>query len=783
MKIKLVEIQNFRKLKSVRIDFEDETTVFVGANNSGKTSAIIALSHFLVEPRRFNIKDFTLSNWSSINANGNSWVNSASSGDAPNLDKAQWEGLCPSMDVWLEVGINEVHHVRHLIPTLDWSGGLIGVRLLFGPKRLEELQKDFVIAANNAREMLADARVDANGGLDGLDLWPKTLVDFIERCLHGHFRLHTFLLDPTKLVEPKKGIARPQVLPEESEALEVAPFDGLIKINEIEAQRGFSDAGNVSGVSRDRVPIEMITRSDGSRLSDQMRRYYMDHIDPTDSPELSDLEALQAIQAAQKQFDLKLREGFSSALAELEDLGYPGITDPKITIATKLHPTESLNHPSAVQYDVAHSGADTTDIGPRLPEQYIGLGYQNLISMVFRLMSYRDAWMQVGKAAKQPSTRTLNDYFPPPIHLVVVEEPEAHLHAQVQQVFIRKAYSVLRNHKDLKAKPLLSTQLIVSTHSSHIAHESDFSSLRYFRRLPAGEGAGVPISSVVNLSEVFGTRDATARFVARYLKATHSDLFFADAAILVEGPAERMLVPHFIRNTYPELHARYITLLEIGGSHAHRLQPLIEKLHLPTLIVADIDPARDEQGQPTTLPVRRTGLITRNPTLRNWLPSINDLDALLDLSPSKKIVEHDSLFSVCIAYQCPVKVSLTDGDQPSEAISTTFEDALVLDNLQLFRSLNGTGLIKKFREAISEANTVVELGAKLRSIIDVHQKAEFALDLLFMDDADILQPPLYIENGLKWLAEHLIKTKVDKLFTGSSSSTKSVEMEASDAEG
>lgn len=43
MHIKHVEIGNFRKLKTVRIDFASETTIFVGANNSGKTSAMVAL--------------------------------------------------------------------------------------------------------------------------------------------------------------------------------------------------------------------------------------------------------------------------------------------------------------------------------------------------------------------------------------------------------------------------------------------------------------------------------------------------------------------------------------------------------------------------------------------------------------------------------------------------------------------------------------------------------------------------------------------------------------------
>lgn len=55
-----------------------------------------------------------------------------------------------------------------------------------------------------------------------------------------------------------------------------------------------------------------------------------------------------------------------------------------------------------------------------------------------------------------------------PLHLVLVEEPEAHLHVQVQQVFIRQAYSVLTNNKSIRENKHFTTQLVVSTHSSHI---------------------------------------------------------------------------------------------------------------------------------------------------------------------------------------------------------------------------------------------------------------------------------------------------------------------------
>src|SRR5581483_6209907 len=67
MRIKFVEVQNFRKLRSIRIDFSDKATLLVGANNSGKTSAMLALGHFLVDRHRFTANDFTLSHWAAIN--------------------------------------------------------------------------------------------------------------------------------------------------------------------------------------------------------------------------------------------------------------------------------------------------------------------------------------------------------------------------------------------------------------------------------------------------------------------------------------------------------------------------------------------------------------------------------------------------------------------------------------------------------------------------------------------------------------------------------------------
>ena len=83
-----------------------------------------------------------------------------------------------------------------------------------------------------------------------------------------------------------------------------------------------------------------------------------------------------------------------------------------------------------------------------------------------------------------------------PIHVVFVEEPEAHLHAQAQQVFVKKAFEALCNNKLIKDNPWLSTQLVLSTHSNHVVNELDLNCMRYFRRVMDADYK-LPISKVV----------------------------------------------------------------------------------------------------------------------------------------------------------------------------------------------------------------------------------------------------------------------------------------------
>ena len=75
MQLSRLDIYNFRKLKECQITISDETTIFVGANNSGKTSAMFCLMNFLGKENLFTPYDFTLSNWKKINCIGEKWEN------------------------------------------------------------------------------------------------------------------------------------------------------------------------------------------------------------------------------------------------------------------------------------------------------------------------------------------------------------------------------------------------------------------------------------------------------------------------------------------------------------------------------------------------------------------------------------------------------------------------------------------------------------------------------------------------------------------------------------
>ncbi len=154
-----------------------------------------------------------------------------------------------------------------------------------------------------------------------------------------------------------------------------------------------------------------------------------------------------------------LKEKIDALLPTLEIFGYPGLSDPNLTTNTTFNAETIVESNTKILYDKAD--------GITLPETYNGLGSRNLIFILFKLFEYFRKYQSNPILIKS--------------HLVFIEEPEAHLHPQMQEVFISKLYSIADTFSnDLNNGVKWPVQFVVSTHSTHIANEADFDTIRYF---------------------------------------------------------------------------------------------------------------------------------------------------------------------------------------------------------------------------------------------------------------------------------------------------------------
>lgn len=361
MKINFIEVKNFRKMQSCRIEFDEEKTLLVGANNSGKTSAMTALRKFLISPKSLEIRDISIGNWSAFDLAGDNWENDVET-------TIELNELLPKLDVWLDVPLTQIHHVVHIIPSADWNGGMIGVRLSFEIEDQNLLKAAYLDERSNAKTIEDEAQGEYKPSVS-----PRNLVEFLEKRFSKYLSLKAYSLDPDQIINPdNKGRASLQSLADDPLELEQNPFHSLINLREIPAMREFSIGGSTP--ENEDVKAERLIRS----LSDHVRSYYDKHIDNADVMSADDIAAYSALQQAEKAFDQRLKTGFASVFDELSDLGVPGVNNPSIEVNTKFRTLDGLSHSTAVQYTVfkPEVGQETR----YLPESFAGLGYQNLIA-------------------------------------------------------------------------------------------------------------------------------------------------------------------------------------------------------------------------------------------------------------------------------------------------------------------------------------------------------------------------------------------------------------------
>ncbi len=344
-----------------------------------------------------------------------------------------------------------------------------------------------------------------------------------------------------------------------------------------------------------------------------------------------------------------------------------------------------------------------------------GLGYSSLLFMATELMLIKQE----------------EDQYP----LLLVEEPEAHLHPQLQLKFIKY---LREENSDL--------QCILSTHSTVLASKAPLKSLILMQ-----DGKAFPLREN---HTALAPDDYV--FLEKFLDSTKANMFFAKGVLLVEGVAEVVLLPQIAELLDRPLEDYGVSLVSVNGLSRKRYAKIYRSnsslanpspLPIKVACVTDLDLWPDEAEEVAANPhgfkVKKQPNATtgRGGNLRYWL---NELDqAGIDAQKATKkehdgelvktFISNDWTFEFCLAkYGLAEEVYLAvNGD--SEGF-----DSLSTDNQT--RSVQLYGMIE------SKGNAKSEVSYLLANILSKYK-----------DQPEILRRklPSYIIDAIEYVTEPL----------------------------
>lgn len=216
----------------------------------------------------------------------------------------------------------------------------------------------------------------------------------------------------------------------------------------------------------------------------------------------------------------------------------------------------------------------------KLPVGWNGLGYNNLIFISLLL-----AKMQSNAKVDFMGSTNVKAFS-----VLAIEEPEAHLHPQMQYQFLEFLRS---NITDKHVK-----QVFVTSHSPSLVASVKLDELCCLHKSVNGE------NKIYSPKKVFEGDDTAKKFIQRYLDATRADMLFAGGIIFVEGIAEQVLLPVFARvlGLYDMWLKKHVVVINIGGRYFDNFLKLYdgsnsEALDLKIACITDRDPVRKEIGK------------------------------------------------------------------------------------------------------------------------------------------------------------------------------------------
>jgi len=240
-----------------------------------------------------------------------------------------------------------------------------------------------------------------------------------------------------------------------------------------------------------------------------------------------------------------------------------------------------------------------------LPFSLNGLGYNNLV--------FASATLGTLRRSKQFSFRT-----------ILVEEPEAHLHPQLQMLLLRHFENVANDRDGNEV------QVIASSHSPILASQAPIDSIVFVQEIDS-KVAAVSICAI----EI---DDKLKKKLQRYLDATRGELFFARRILMVEGIAEALLLPVLTKFAGGSLKDSAVTVLNADGINFNAFIPLLgeNRLEIPVAILTDGDPDKvDGTISPTA-----AGLKAQEANIPNLRVELSEITFEHEIGRSSSLLPH-----------------------------------------------------------------------------------------------------------------------------------------------
>lgn len=305
--------------------------------------------------------------------------------------------------------------------------------------------------------------------------------------------------------------------------------------------------------------------------------------------------------------------------------------------------------------------------------------------------------------------------------LLAIEEPEAHLHPHLQRSVYRHFFENLGSAQGDAVSVLL------TTHSPHIASVVPLRSVVLLRDT-TDQGSVGSSTAALELS-VKEEED-----LGRYLDVTRAEILFARGVLLVEGDAERFLLPVFADAIDVNLDQLGISVCSVGGTHFGTYAKFLTALEIPFAVLTDRDPGARGAGALGLTRARRL-VQTIQSVHAVEVPEHVEDESGSTVENAEELVEENGIF-------------LNDNTLEVDLYNGGFEDAILTTLSEAGFGQRRQDRIRRWRETPGPVEP-----QELLQLIDSVGKGRFAQRLAPLLATE--EPPSYMVKAITFVAERV----------------------------